>query len=54
MKPDKAKIDEELKKILDERNQNFFICEQCGQVYEDPSKLPVRCLKCGACLLCNN
>jgi DNA-directed RNA polymerase subunit RPC12/RpoP len=55
MKPEKAKPEHEIKKIMEEKEKNLFvICERCGQTYEDMKNLPVKCNACGACLLCLN
>jgi rubrerythrin len=55
MKPEKAKPEHELKKIMKEKDKNLFIiCERCGGAYEDVKNLPMRCAVCGACLLCEN
>ena len=55
MKPEKAKPDRELKKIIEEKDKNMFIlCDRCGRAYEDVKNLPMKCDSCGACLLCEN
>lgn len=55
MKPEKAQLGFELKKILEKKGKrSFFICGHCGRVYEDIKNLPLKCDVCGACLLCEN
>lgn len=55
MKPEKAKPEKEIKKVIGEKDKNLFImCERCGRVYEDPKNVPARCDHCGYCLFCGN
>jgi uncharacterized Zn finger protein len=57
MKPEKAKPEHEIKKIMEEKDQNFFYtCPNCGHIYEDlkHNALPLRCVRCNYCLICGS
>ena len=52
MKP--KNTDEKNKKTRKKDIESFFVCGYCGRFYKNPQNLPVRCIECGQCLLCDN